>query len=1303
MGRKGTTNTFNKGLMMDLNPLTTPNDVMTNCLNGTIITYNGNEYMLQSDVGNGRVETAYLPAGFMPVGMVEFGGIIYVVSYSPLMNKCQIGSFPSPERNIDSTEISPFAVILDNGDFNFSSDGAKTFYVQKDLHNIKLFPGDKFIVYASNGDVTGNHDRLYDCYKGEITNKMVELNIATITNEGKIVNLKNLRQYSVGGGTYIIPEMTRMPDGKPNLDAYRDLVTSPYNVFNNRVSGKLVLVAELLTIDTFNISIDYIMDDEGNEVNKIKDIQIVLYVDYESKDNVFMYAMQAKLKDTGAGEGDYHYFWAEGSQATPGQPGPNCVRENKDPICLYMVEQYDTEKREKRTLYYEITPCMFFGPIPYLKKSGVIQIDKIGTGFMELYEWRYYVDNDYLQLSWAMQTYPESGYYIDNINMIFSCYTAGEPDVDEEGNETPTEPVLARMVYKVSKKKSYNGSFTENIPFDKEYYKITEGKLEKDRLYFVTIEVEYKKIGQPDDTSKYRYFHRWVYTNGMWNKQFIDCEILDFIVLYPEITIHNRIDAKFIEPELKDVIEGTDDGEGNDPITPKKKKSDITAYGHVFTRSASLEDENVPPAECETASVTQRFVRLKFNCTITPEVESTEDYYDMFSIDEDSLKQEINLLTENCDVTFSDAQIECTGSMSSNAEKYLKLQQNKDYEGEYINRVDLVKVGKESPCDFVGGIDGTDPLTYNPGIKIVEGELNGQEQNGVIHIGEWVDENGQKQGTPLEIDCIDYIKCFCSLKKQMVTYKSRVRPVIYNNESASEYNITYLEGEGKFKMSINPFFSPRMYRKADGCVCLGIINNGDGSSANGYYTDRSAMGGVENLSFDFFHAEIKRVIDETWAARTKSTMLLVAQYILENDWDKNDYSWFGGTDPGEAMEDIKNGPFEYQAEYKKLFPTGSDREIEECIGKCYRVEKSPTAHYRSLWLFFKTNNGNYLPINFFGNTHDASKSPRTQEYGDYGYGPAISEFVKIPNVNIPMVLVMWLNQIYIKEDTSVTETCYVPDSIHYYPNYETYFNINFISKMNLGNGDNAYTDSNGLVVNLDFGKDKDGNNLRIPIDDNLMQELFDNNHEIVGNQDNDLFPDLGVENAAEAERRPDSSTGTEHATIKNNIIFKVTKNDGKASATYTMYESGKTLRDYYLFCQQGVFSSMVIYNNGDVDKSDREFGAYTYYTNKALDLIRLDEKFIVRSATEFSLDEKTMEYRFTFDEKSDITGGNFRDKFVVQDNKLVIQETAVKFDKVLGHFGDADKGIKKKHKHGNITGIGEFGPIIFHRLYPLKK
>ena len=111
------TNTFGEGIIMDLNPLTTPNNVLTSALNATMITYNGNEFVLQNDMGNGRVETAYLPSGYVPIGITEFGGIIYIVSYNPITDRSQIGCFPSPERNISTDELGTTQKVLSKADF----------------------------------------------------------------------------------------------------------------------------------------------------------------------------------------------------------------------------------------------------------------------------------------------------------------------------------------------------------------------------------------------------------------------------------------------------------------------------------------------------------------------------------------------------------------------------------------------------------------------------------------------------------------------------------------------------------------------------------------------------------------------------------------------------------------------------------------------------------------------------------------------------------------------------------------------------------------------------------------------------------------------------------------------------------------------------------------------------------------------------------------------------------------------------------------------------------------------------------
>ena len=77
-------NQFDKGMNLDLNVINIDNHTLTSALNATMITRNGNETVLQNDMGNAKVELAYLPSGYVPVGMKEFGGIVYVASYNPL-------------------------------------------------------------------------------------------------------------------------------------------------------------------------------------------------------------------------------------------------------------------------------------------------------------------------------------------------------------------------------------------------------------------------------------------------------------------------------------------------------------------------------------------------------------------------------------------------------------------------------------------------------------------------------------------------------------------------------------------------------------------------------------------------------------------------------------------------------------------------------------------------------------------------------------------------------------------------------------------------------------------------------------------------------------------------------------------------------------------------------------------------------------------------------------------------------------------------------------------------------------------
>ena len=101
MARREAVNTFTDGMISDLNPINTPNTVLTDCLNGTLITYDGNEYSLQNDKGNYPLKDCKLPANYIPVGIKEYANILYIVSYNPITKHVQIGSYPSPETIFD--------------------------------------------------------------------------------------------------------------------------------------------------------------------------------------------------------------------------------------------------------------------------------------------------------------------------------------------------------------------------------------------------------------------------------------------------------------------------------------------------------------------------------------------------------------------------------------------------------------------------------------------------------------------------------------------------------------------------------------------------------------------------------------------------------------------------------------------------------------------------------------------------------------------------------------------------------------------------------------------------------------------------------------------------------------------------------------------------------------------------------------------------------------------------------------------------------------------------------------------------
>lgn len=159
MSRQLQTNSFGDGLNKDTNNLLTPNTVMTDCLNGTIVTYNGNEFALQNDLGNYKFNKGSLNFGYVPIGMKEYGNILYIVSYNPIDDKVEIGSFPSMKvtsssdirTKEDPTEIELKADSVYNKYTEIANNSQLVLLVDINKDNI-LNPGDQYIFEEHNSD-----------------------------------------------------------------------------------------------------------------------------------------------------------------------------------------------------------------------------------------------------------------------------------------------------------------------------------------------------------------------------------------------------------------------------------------------------------------------------------------------------------------------------------------------------------------------------------------------------------------------------------------------------------------------------------------------------------------------------------------------------------------------------------------------------------------------------------------------------------------------------------------------------------------------------------------------------------------------------------------------------------------------------------------------------------------------------------------------------------------------------------------------------------------------------------------------
>lgn len=288
-------NTFNEGMVLDNHPLMTPNTVLTDALNATLVTMNGNEMVLQNDMGNARVENAKLPPGYIPIGMKEYGGIIYIACYNPLTNKGQIGCFPSPQRQKTATQISEVTPTFKFPDVTYikEEDGKEWYKINSLLTKCEIFPkgtiirsGDKFSVGlpissmfgTDNIDFTGEHyiSNYDNVEKGLVKtpmNRMYTFGVATLDNNGQLRDITNqLKRYKGGQqiqfsnidsdlykfncGYWQNEMSTEGKDGLVSSELMdQTSVQSKLNTYNSKLFGRLFLYAKYNAIDNVDISI----------------------------------------------------------------------------------------------------------------------------------------------------------------------------------------------------------------------------------------------------------------------------------------------------------------------------------------------------------------------------------------------------------------------------------------------------------------------------------------------------------------------------------------------------------------------------------------------------------------------------------------------------------------------------------------------------------------------------------------------------------------------------------------------------------------------------------------------------------------------------------------------------------------------------------------------------------------------------------------------------------------------------------------------------------------------------------------
>lgn len=118
---KESVNTFNEGVNYDLNPIVTPKNILTDCVNGTFITFNGDELALQNDAGNTRLGVTQIEH-IEQIETVKYGLLYNWYTITDPKGITNAGNFSVPNREefnilasyLGATIVDDYIVIPNN-------------------------------------------------------------------------------------------------------------------------------------------------------------------------------------------------------------------------------------------------------------------------------------------------------------------------------------------------------------------------------------------------------------------------------------------------------------------------------------------------------------------------------------------------------------------------------------------------------------------------------------------------------------------------------------------------------------------------------------------------------------------------------------------------------------------------------------------------------------------------------------------------------------------------------------------------------------------------------------------------------------------------------------------------------------------------------------------------------------------------------------------------------------------------------------------------------------------------------------